>query len=154
MKYSEGTFKELQREGAPPEGPAYADGDAASAALQVGQRPGQQAGRDARQRGARGLGTLPLMGPFMDSFPWVRAGALSMPVVPFQGAVCCLMGNGKSIGAGLAGREGMLGPAGGVAGALYGVGWEGGGGRGKVQRLPWGLVHAELAGCVGLELCQ
>lgn len=32
-KRHEGTFAELQAGGAPPEGPAYADGDAAAAAL-------------------------------------------------------------------------------------------------------------------------
>jgi hypothetical protein len=35
VKHSEGTFEELAKGGAPPEGPAYADGDAASAALQA-----------------------------------------------------------------------------------------------------------------------
>ena len=33
VKHHEGTFAELRAGGAPPEGPAYADGDSAAAAL-------------------------------------------------------------------------------------------------------------------------
>lgn len=33
VKHSEGTFAELRAGGAPPEGPAYADGDTAASAL-------------------------------------------------------------------------------------------------------------------------
>lgn len=35
VKYQEGSFKELRAGGAPPEGPAYADGDTTSVALQA-----------------------------------------------------------------------------------------------------------------------
>lgn len=35
VKYVEGTFAELAAGGAPPDGPAYTDGDAASVALQA-----------------------------------------------------------------------------------------------------------------------